>query len=195
MKINIICGGDRLGKNSIIENLCKHYNYDNVHVRHLGKPPKELTKFDAFQFQKDAFEKEGKIINTLYKLDCNKCYFENILLFNRFIYGEYVYGHMFRSLDKDVIMEYLYTYERRYLLNKHVNLIMLTADPEFFLSKEDGNSFSKNLEQKTKELELFKEVFDKSLIPKKYMIKVNEGNQYKSKETIFNNILNFIQNE
>jgi thymidylate kinase len=51
MKLIIIEGGDRLGKSTIITGLCKYFNYDNVTVRHFGKPPKGLSPKEVLDFQ------------------------------------------------------------------------------------------------------------------------------------------------
>ena len=66
--------------------------------------------------------------------------------------------------------------EHYYLTNNSwldIYLITLTSNPEFFLKQEDGQSFSKTLEEKTKELSLFLEAFNFSLIKnKKFLISI-----------------------
>ncbi|MFW6311052.1 MAG: hypothetical protein ACOC1K_02330, partial [Nanoarchaeota archaeon] len=65
-------------------------------------------------------------------------------------------------------------------------LILLTASPEFFFENEDGESFSQTLEEKEKELNLFKEVFDISTIKNKVIVKVDDGfKKFKPKQDIF----------
>jgi len=194
MKHIIICGIDRCGKNSLIKGICDHYNYNGVHIRHFDKPPKTLTSVQAFEFQKNTFSKEGNFIECISNLEKDQYYYhENVLIWNRSPYGEYVYGQMFRKLEKKVIIKYIRTYDNFYLYHDNTYFIMLTADPEFCLKQEDGNSFSKTIEQKTKEISLFNEVFELSSL-NKLKIKVNDGDNYISKETILNNTLNFINN-
>lgn len=198
MKCIIICGGDRLGKNSLIESLAKYYTYDNVCLRHLGKPPKTFENEETpLQFQIKCFEKEGYLIENFSQLEKDQyTYYENILIYNRFIYGEYVYGQMFRNQDPKRIESYIKNFEERYLLSiPETYLVLLTADAEFFFEKEDGFSYSKTLSQKEHELKLFDDIFNKSLLDKKLRIKVNHGSSYVHKEYIYNKVLELINKQ
>jgi len=191
----LIEGGDVLGKNSLIKRICEYYNYDNNIIRHFTKPPKTIINKASFEYQIMCFEKEGQLLNTILQLEKDQYnYFENIMLWNRSIYGEYVYGQMFRGENPSSIEKYIKLFEKKYLLNNpKTYLILLTADSDFFLSKEDGKSFSQNIEQKTKELKLFNDIFNKSAIDNKIKIKVNDGMSFIPKENIFNQVLNFIK--
>jgi len=196
MKHIIIESGDQLGKNTIIEGLSKYYNYDNIIIRHFSKPPITLSDNESIlKFQKKCFLKEGKLIETISKLEEDPYnYYENIVIWNRSIHGEYVYSQMFRGQEPKKIENYINNFEEIYLTNnKQTYFILLTADPEFFLDQEDGKSFSKNIDQKTKELKLFDEIFDKSILTNKLKIKVNNKNKFIDKEIILNNVLNFIK--
>ena len=191
MKTIIVEGGDRLGKNSLIKSLCEYYNYDNITVRHFGKPPKNIK--DPLLYQSKCFLKEANLLNQIRDLEKDDySYFENIVIYNRFIYGEYVYGQMFRDENKEELINYLYGFEQRHLMNENTFLILLTADPEFFLSKEDGQSFSKNLDQKTKELKLFNEIFDQSILTK-MKLKVNLDDQYVPKSYVLSSVIDFLK--
>ncbi len=196
MKHIIIEGGDNLGKNTLIKNLSDYYNFDNVIIRHFGKPPKLFVEsMSPLEFQIQCFYKEAQIADYIRQLENDEYnYYENILIWNRSHLGEYVYSQMFRGEDPEKIEIYLNNYESANLINNpdEIFLILLTADPSFFLSKEDGKSFSKNIEEKTKELKLFNEVFEKSLIDNKLILKVNDGKSFLPERYIFNEILNFI---
>ena len=101
---------------------------------------------------------------------------------------------MFREGDAKKLKDKLLAYEALHLFhNPEVYLITLTAEPKFFLSKEDGDSFSKDLKQKTQELKLFKEVHDFSLIENKLLLKVDKKGEFKSKEEILKQVINFIK--
>jgi len=196
MKHIIIDGGDCLGKNSLIEGLSKHFNFDNVSVRHFGKPPKEFEEGETpLSFQAKCFIKEGNLLDVIKQLEEDQYgYYENVVIWNRSPYGEYVYGQMFRNQDPNEIESFLRGFEELFLLeNPETYLILLTADPDFFLSKEDGNSFSKNLEQKSKEVQLFDEIFEKSAIDNKLRIKVNEGNSFHTKDFVLQKVMEFIK--
>ncbi len=193
MKHIILEGGDQLGKSTIIKKISEFYNYDNITIRHFGKPPKTFPEgVSPFEYQRTCFHKEAELAAYLNFMDEDEPfnYYENILIWNRGHIGEYVYGQMFRKTDPNEIKRYLEDYEKNYLCYETDNpiLILLTADPEFFLSKEDGRSFSKNIEQKTKELQLFDEAFENSLILNKIKIKVNKDGEYVHKSDVFEQI-------
>jgi thymidylate kinase len=197
MKLLIIEGGDQLGKSSLIKGLCEHFNYDNVTIRHFGKPPKDLTSQKALSFQIECFHEEIDLYKAFRRKSWSKHnYFPNKLIWNRSHLGEYVYGQMFRGVKKEILLHVLENFERHALhclINNDIYLITLTADPEFFHSKEDGNSFSNNIEDKTKELELFKEIHNFSLIRNKCLIKVDDQfGEFRPKEAILNEVIYFI---
>jgi thymidylate kinase len=207
MKLIILEGGDRLGKSTIIEGLCKYFNYDNVTIRHFGKPPKSLIPEEVLKFQFRAFNKELDLFYHINAGEYDKyTYYPEIMIWNRSHLGEYVYSQMFRNGNPEVLKNMLFEYERGFISHK-VYLITLTADPEFFLSKEDGNSFSNKLEDKTKELQLFKEAHDFSILSNKLYLKVDKTSElqtgtewrmkgpniFRSKEEILNEVIEFIK--
>jgi len=194
MKHIIIEGGDSLGKNMLLEKLCDYFNYNNIIIRHFDKPPKNLTPKETLQFQFEVFYKEMLFADYINEnIDSDEWgYHENILIWNRSHLGEYVYSQMFRGISKKDVANKLKLLEERNLSNNRF-LITLTAGSKFFLAQEDGESFSQNLEQKTRELQLFKEAHALSLISNKKLIKVNKGNNYRDKDEIFNEVLNFIE--
>jgi len=197
MKLIIIEGGDRLGKSTLIGKLAEHFNYDNVVIRHFGKPPKVFPEgVDPLSFQAECFDREGYLFSQLCSMESDEYnYYENIVIWNRAHLGEWVYGQMFRGIDPNKIQNMLDNFEEKFFMYDDIEvfLILLTADPEFFHSKEDGHSFSKSLEQKTRELSLFDEAFHNSAIDNKIRIKVNVGDSFRGKEEILKDVLDFLQ--
>lgn len=195
MKHIILEGGDQLGKSTLISGIINHFNADNVNIRHFGKPPKIFPEgISPLEFQFTCFEKEAYLLECIYQLEEDVFnYYENIVIWNRSHLGEYVYGQMFRNQDPKKIEKYLRNFEIDELIHRPDNtfLILLTADPNFFLSKEDGSSFSQNLDDKKRELQLFDEVFELSQIDNKLRIEVNDGNEFISKDLILNKVLKF----
>jgi thymidylate kinase len=192
-KLIIVEGSDRLGKGSLIKRLCEYYDYKNVTIRHCDKPPKNLSQKEVLNFQFKCFNQEKALIYDIINMNNKFSYHDNIIIYDRFYLGEYVYSQMFREGDPEILKEKLIKFEEDFL-SYDVTLITLTADPEFALDKEDGQSFSQNLEEKTKEIKLFEEAHDFSLIKSKLWLRVddNEGN-FRSKKEIFNDIINFIE--
>jgi thymidylate kinase len=207
MKLIILEGGDRLGKSTLIKGLCEHFKYDNVTIRHFGKPPEGMLPEDVLDFQFSAFHHELEIYlymdlqgRSRYK------YYPEKMIWNRSHLGEYVYSQMFRKGNPKVLKGKLLDYERHFV-NDNVYLITLTADPDFFNERKcDGHELSKTIEQKTKELELFKEAHEFSVIPNKLLLKVDKEhgiptgsgwimkgpNVFRTKEDILDEVLQFI---
>lgn len=192
MKLIILEGGDRLGKSTLIKGLCEHFNYDNVTIRHFGKPPKGLLPEEILKFQFKAFRKEMNLFYRIYTRSIDTyTYYPEIMIWNRSHLGEYVYSQMFRGGKPETLKRMLLEYERGFI-SHNVYLITLTASPEFFHSREsDGHELSKTLEQKTKELELFKEAHEFSIIRPKLLLKVDNNGQFRTKEDILNEVIQF----
>ena len=194
MKLIIIESGDQLGKSSLLKGLCEHFNYDNVTIRHFGKPPKNLSPKEVLDFQFKAFNNEMKLFNYIRQSNSydKYNYFPEVMIWNRSHLGEFVYSQMFREGDPSMLKSKLINYEKGFI-SHDVYLITLTADPNFFLSKEDGLSFSQTLEDKTRELELFKEAHEFSLIPNKLIIKVDKNGEFRKKHDILNEVIEFMK--
>ncbi len=202
IKLIIIEGPDRCGKDTLIKSLCEYFNYDNISVRHFGKPPKELSPTEVSNFQFNAFYDELGVFLKFKTRSMFHTYYNETLIWNRSHLGEYVYSQMFRNGDPVYLKEKLIEFEK-YLYNNQVYLITLYGDPKFVLDKEDGHSFSKTLEQKTKEIELFKEAHDFSIIQNKLLIKVDNSDNifrpkdheimFRPKDEIFKEVINFIK--
>jgi len=191
MKHIIIEGGDRLGKDTLIRGIQDSYE-DNWTIRHFGKPPKGMSPKETLDFQFDVFYKEAIFVDYfMNEFSDEYGYYDNSIIWNRSHLGEYVYSQMFRGIAKREIKERIKLFETRNL-SSNMYLITLTASPYFFLSKEDGDSFSQSLEQKTRELELFKEAHNLSIIPHKKIVKVDYEGEFRSKEKILESIINFI---
>lgn len=208
-KLIIIESGDQLGKNSLIKGICEYYSYNNITIRHFDKPHKTILKNEILDYQFKCFKQEFELVKYIQTMNKKFMYHDNIIIYNRSYLGEFVYGQEFRNYDSKLIKNKILALEIYYLkriLDIDFYLITLTADPDFFLNKEDGKSFSQNLEQKTKELKLFKEAFEFSLIKNKKMIKVDKEtelqtgtewrmkgpNIFRTKEEILQEVLSFI---
>ncbi|MEG1009388.1 MAG: hypothetical protein RSE41_05375 [Clostridia bacterium] len=196
MKLIVIEGTDRTGKSTLIKKLCEHYNYDNVTIRHFGKP--KVTEGTNVKYLQSAiFKFECELVKRIKDIEIleNKNYFENVIIWNRSHFGEYIYGQLYRNYTREEAYEIVSNIN---VILKHVNvdslhIIHLYGDPEFIIKNEDGQSFGKTVEDKEKELKLFFEIFNRQLVFNINHIKVNDGDSFKSKQEIFNEVLNIIE--
>ena len=187
MKIIIIEGPDNTGKNTLIHDLLEKNNITKV--IHCSTPK---VSDDPLIYQRRYFIKLA-----------NECVFESkstdIIVFNRFYHGEYVYGQIYRDEDPKDILEMIEYIEQK--LNYELDDIdlyyvqLLSSNTDMLINVDDGKSLSKASRQKIeRELELFKEVFDKSTIKNKHIIYVNNGDQFRSRKDILDEFNDFINN-
>lgn len=178
MKTIIIEGLDRCGKDTIIDFISKQFD-DKVVIHFVGPQgdtPEERRVFQEMTFRKNLFFmkncRESGVLSS------------GAFLMNRSHLGEYVYGPMYRNTDASWVLGL----EKEYFNLKDTYLITMYADPEFIVKKDDGKSFSVDIEKKKEEVRLFKEVHKKSKIKHKLLLKVNDGDKYidlkEEKETI-----------
>lgn len=192
MKLLIIEGPDRTGKNTMIKKFIEQA--ENSVVRHFGAAKGE-SDYEKRQFQFDFFSKEFELASERRKFDIpdKVRYPKDIWIWNRSHLGEFVYGQLYRdtSPEKWVIpMEKKYSFD----LDPSIYLVLLTGDPEFLCGVDDGESFSDKVEDKTEELKWFSAAFHYSTIVNKLTVSVtdNDRKQYRNQDDIFAEINNFV---
>ena len=184
MKLVIVEGLDRVGKNTLIDSISA--DYANVIKRHWSYPKGE-TNEEKTQYQKDTFRFEF----DLYKEMNFRLQEDSLMIWNRSHIGELVWGSLYRNSQPET---WVYELEQEYGLDKNLDvyLIYLWADPNFIVKEDDGNSYSAKLADKQKELDHFNLAVHCSEIKKKLVIKVNSDDHYISKEIIKRAVTNFI---
>lgn len=169
MKIVIIEGPDNSGKNTLINWILDNFN--EVKVVHCDKPK---SKEDPFTEQKTTFLKlANEAIVDYLKDDVD------VLIFNRFYQGEYVYGQLYRNGDRGEILKMIHNIES-YLKNniddKDIFYVQLDCESAQLLhNNDDGKSLSKNdYSLICKEIVLFRHVYDRSTLLNKKKIFIND---------------------
>lgn len=187
MKHVIIEGCDRVGKNALTTFLLQKST--NAILRHFTSP-KGTTHKEQQKFQENIFLWEFRFSLLRFKLQNLSKTESDLLIWNRSHIGEMVYGPMYRNTPGD----WIYDLEKSFSFQKYddIYLILLTADSDFLIKNDDGLSFSTKKEDKEKELQLFQEAFDKSLIKNKLLLKVNKGNEFIPKQIRHEQVYNFI---
>lgn len=174
MKLLIIEGTDRTGKDTLIKDLMA--KYPNSEMVHWGYPIGD-TNDEKTEYQKMSFGylmRWFKFKKTMGNLD--------LLIWNRSHIGEYVYGTIYRDSYPQLWIPEL---EEEFLKDdENVYLVLLQADAEFIVSQDDGKSYSDRLEDKQLEITKFEEAFNNSIILNKTKIKVNNGTEYNLSDKI-----------
>lgn len=190
MKLLIIEGPDRCGKNTLIQKFLEQA--ENSVVRHWGSAKGE-TDVDKKIHQYKFFEKEFQLasLRDRFAMPDTMRYPKDIWIWNRSHLGEFVYGTMYRNTQPK---EWVFPMEQRFGFNTDpsVYLLLLTAPPEFLCKRDDGESFSANEMDKIAELRRFDIAFEESGIVNKLRLDVTNDGEYKSKDEIFNQVNKFI---
>lgn len=168
----IIEGIDRCGKSTLINNILKHYGPHPI--IHCSSPPKGIE--NPGKYQEVFFDKCFKILDEK----------ASDVIFDRCHLGEYIYGPLYRKTDPNFIFDIESFHQ---IACEDTRLVLLYTD-DFSIMKDDGLSFNYNA--RDKEHDLFLEAFQKSKIKNKYMLKVNERNQYRNEIEIFNELKRWI---
>ena len=190
MKLLIIEGPDRCGKNTLIKNLTSQA--ENIVVRHFGSA-KGKDDMEKGNFQYQFFKKEFELASQRSKFEMpdKERYPRDIWIWNRAHLGEFVYGKIYRNTQPEqwvMKMEELYSLD----IDPSVYLLLLTADPEFLCKRDDGLSFSAELDKKTQELASFRDAFDRSKIMNKKILNVSNGENYLDAAIILDEVNKFL---
>jgi len=155
----VIEGADNVGKTTVANILKDRFNSksNSVKIMHFTGPPNELT-------QKENFIESLNIINDFANAATN-----NLYITDRDIYGEIVYGPMYRKENPNWIWELEKCF---YKLTQNSLFILLEDTAKNSLSRDDGKSFTTKRFKRYKEILKFRKAFRKSIIPNKYKIKI-----------------------
>jgi thymidylate kinase len=175
----LVEGPDSIGKDSQIQHIKKQIEHDlgAVHILHYSalsiKEPLDLVKEESFKLYKEMFD-------LLSFANINGI---NIIL-NRSHIGEAVYSPIYRNYDGSFIfpLELKYCYDNRLNTDQTKNiyspnlnwyntkLIVFTENAQTLIDRDiargDNKSFSLNIENRKKELDLFEKAYNKSFLCK-----------------------------
>jgi thymidylate kinase len=190
MKLLLIEGPDRCGKNILIKNLTSQA--ENYVVRHFGSA-KGRNDLEKRNFQYQFFKKEFTLaaLRPQFEMPDKERYPRDIWIMNRAHLGEFVYGKMYRETRPEqwvMQMETMFGMD----LDPSVYLLLLTAPPEFLCKRDDGLSFSNDVMQKTHEIASFRSAFEKSKIINKMIMNVANGDEYLDESIILQEVNKFL---
>jgi thymidylate kinase len=176
MKI-IFEGLDNTGKSTQVDEIRKHYKERGFIVTKAS----HIKDFTPDEYKDNAtkeYSQMFKIFNQDFDIICD-----------RLQLGEYVYGNIYRKYDGS----YVFDLERKYSLSNIEDLFLFVfiGSPEVIIERDDGLSFSTDIEKKRAEIKRFKEAFEKSTIKNKLLINIDG----KSIEEITSELVTFINNK
>ena len=176
MSTIILEGLDNVGKTTQINNIREEFNSSFFLTFHLSNIKTKKWSNEAYQsYFKNLYVEYFELIESN----------EYDLLFDRFHLGESVYSPLYRNYSGD----YVFELEKIIENCNEVYLIVLIDEAKNLLNREDGNSFTIELEKKQQEIDLFIEAFKKSSIKNKILININNKNQ----QQVFKEIKDFIK--
>ena len=186
----IIEGTDRLGKNLLISKLCSQA--ENHVVRHFGTA-KGDDDFEKRTNQYHFFKKEFDLMNkrSLFEMSDKTRYPHDIWIMNRSHIGEAVYGAIYRDTKPN---DWIFKMEKDYSfdIDPSIYLLLLTAPAEFVCKRDDGLSFTTDINKKNMEIQFFRDAFDKSCIINKKTVNVSKEDSYRPADDIFNEVNDWI---
>ena len=164
MKIIIIEGCDNLGKSTLIANLVKHYSQKyNVLVKHSGKPTNK--DMDPLDEQRQYFINETNNLQIYKHTVETGEKKETLVIYDRFVQGEYVWGSIYRNYSLDNIKHRCIEPVMKNLTfnigQSNIVSILLDASSHFIYYNDDGNSFCshKNIDDSIKLIDKQREIF------------------------------------
>lgn len=165
MTQTIICGVDGLGKSTLIDAIIEKKGYHPA--IHFQKPKvldihQNSVISPEYEYQYSSFVSLMNLIDSKIPM-----------IFDRSHIGEFVYAPLYRNYNAD----YVFDLEKQYDIGNqlHLKLMLLICSDwqyamNFGLVKDDGQSF--DYDNKGYEQMKFKEAFERSIIPNKYMVDI-----------------------
>ena len=177
MTIIIVEGLDRCGKSTQIKRVMKHFTDKPIQWLHYTSI-KELNPPQQTEWFKKTFDHMFKLIQD----DSSHW------ILDRSHLGEGVYGPLYRPKENT---NYIFDLESKYRIGekKDIYLIILYDSSFKNVERDDGDSYSTNLEIVQKEVDLFKTVYEKTCIQNKIIIDIAGKNE----EVVENDIKEFLK--
>lgn len=191
-KLIIIEGADRVGKDTLIQNLTLNIVND-LSIKHFSSPPNDEKTIQTYYQQKAFLNEFSDFFHTYNLNNKSNTLTPDVFIWNRSHLGEYVYGDLYRNVSNFDWVFYIESLFFKYCVSDIVLVYLYSNEPELLLKNEDGESLSKNQKELIiKEHKLFLESKKRSCIKNKISIQINNENEYCHSEEIFNELKTFL---
>lgn len=164
----IIEGPDNVGKSTLIQNIKNHFNYFTFHTLHYSAI-KHNSNVESIQYSKKLYEELFNIMilnnNPNSGIICDRAHL-----------GEMVYGPIYRNYSGDYVLDI----EKNNITEElQDSLVLVTCydEPENLINRDDGLSFSTNINTKRDEINRFKDAHFKSIIKRKILLNIKNYNE------------------
>lgn len=176
-------GTDRVGKSSQAQAILNYFASRGkvVQMLHYGAI-KSLTPSESESYS-------GKLYTDMFLMAKDASKTSRVLVFDRSHLGEYVYAPMYRNYDGS----YIFDIEEKFKKDNPeafdtVYLLTFIDDAESIIKRDDGLSFTTNLDKKQKEIDAFVEATNKSHLNHKKIINIKG----KSIDDVSKEVIEFI---
>lgn len=164
----LIEGCDNVGKGTQIE-------YIKKYVEEKYNCPVHYMHYSNIKGAKDIRAVSEELYKQMFEI-VSKDYGNCLIICDRSHLGEAVYSPIYRGYDGD----YIFDLEKEADLKTNVGLLVFTETAENLIKRDDGLSFSIDIDKKNDEIARFKAAYDKSILRKKLIELKGRG-----KEEIF----------
>jgi len=184
MNLNIIVEGpDNSGKTTLIKKIKNYYNNITFHTIHYSNVKQQNSEF--------VINYSTKMYEEMFELMVHQSKYNNSgIICDRSHLGEMIYGPLYRNYEGDYVLDI----EKKFIIYHEFwnSLLLITCydEPENLIARDDGISFSINLEKKTFEINKFLNAHKKSTIKNKLLLNIKYHNPTQAIDAVINKIEN-----
>jgi thymidylate kinase len=163
----IVEGPDNVGKSTLIKNVKDYFNdmtLHNLHYSNVKQPSKEAV----IEYSKKTFNEMFQMMEFQIR------FHKSGIICDRSHLGEMIYGPIYRDYTGEFVLDIEKTYSNNISLWNNLFLITLVDEPENLIARDDGLSFSTDLEKKQTEIDNFCNAHNKSLIKNKLQLNIKD---------------------
>lgn len=147
-KFIIIEGPDNVGKTTLINGIKNYFNDYTFHTIHYSNVKQESTE--------KVIEYSKKMYKEMFSYMLNSIKFNKSgIICDRSHIGEMVYGPIYRNYTGEYVIDIEKEFSNIKSIWDNLFLITLYDEPENLIARDDGLSFSTNLEKKQNEINNF----------------------------------------
>lgn len=178
--ILILEAPDNCGKSTQVQKLIHLFHDKSIHQLHY-------SSVKGFNNNQEVYTYSCRMYSDMFKLLYSN-YKDMHFILDRSHLGEMIYGPLYRDYDGKYVLNIENYWKDFKEFWDQIYLITFIDTAERIINRDDGLSFSIDLKKKEREIELFQEAHNSSLIKNKLLIDIENLDENK----VFENIRNFL---